>query len=128
MSKDGKKSWCGRHKIWTALIVLLVLLVAMVICAELFLGNLVKWGVTTYGSDLTGCDIQVEKIHVSPLRGKIELRNLDVGNPEGFKTEKAIHLGEVLVSFSPLSLLKKQIVVHEVLVTNPEITFEMGTS
>ncbi len=126
MAKDEKKGWFGRHKICTALIVLLVLLVVLLVCAELFLGHLVKFGVTKYGSELTGCDIQVEHIQVSPLRGKVVLRNLDVGNPEGYKTEKAIHLGEVQVSFSPLSLLKKQIVVHDVLVANPEITYEMG--
>ncbi len=103
---------------------LLVLIIVAVIVVGLFLGKIVKAGVNTVGPKLTQTTLTVDAVDVSLLTGSATVKNLVIGNPEGYKAPNAISVGLAAVSVSPMSVLSDKIVVKSVRVEAPEITFE----
>ena len=55
------------------------------------------------------------------------MRGLTVGNPSGYKTDSAFKLGEISVKVDPGTVLSDVIVVKEVVITKPEVTYEFGS-
>lgn len=107
-----------------ALVVVLIL--AVVLYFSLFLNQTIKAGVETLGPKLTQTSISLAEVNISPFSGQGEIKGLVVGNPEGYKTESAIKLGLVRVEIDTGSLLSDRIIIKEVLIDGPEITYEMS--
>jgi hypothetical protein len=105
-------------------IALVVLIIVAVIVVGLFLGKIVKAGMETIGPKITQTTLTVDSVDVSMLTGSAKVKNLVIGNPEGFKAPNAISVGLAAVSVSPMSVLSDKIVVKSVRVESPEITFE----
>jgi len=118
--------WTKRLLIGGVSLALLVLvgLVALYFC----LGSNIKTGVETLGPKITKCAVTVEDIQISPLAGRVEIRGMVVGNPEGFKTESAFRLNQIRVRLDSKSLLSDRIHIQEILIDAPEITYEVGLS
>ncbi|HTY86330.1 MAG TPA: hypothetical protein VMB80_02605 [Candidatus Acidoferrum sp.] len=108
----------------TIIIVLAVLIVAGGITMSFFLGPIVKTGMETVGPKITQVSINVEAVDLSLLTGSAKIKNLVVGNPEGYKAPHAISVGSAAVGVNPLSVLSDKIVIRSVRVEAPEITFE----
>jgi hypothetical protein len=101
-------------------VVILVLIVVLV----MFLGNIIKAGIETAGPKIAGVPITVEKVRVNPLTGMVHVKALIIGNPEGFKTESLMELGEFKLDIALGSLLTDTIVIKRILIDAPEITYE----
>jgi uncharacterized protein involved in outer membrane biogenesis len=108
------------------LIAIPLVVVAALIILFVSLNSIVKTAVEKVGSKATGTEVVLADVDLSPLSGKGQLQGLSVGNPAGFKTETAFQLGNVRVELDPRSLLSDTIVVREVLIDAPEITYEQG--
>ena len=61
----------------------------------------------------------------SATSGEGVLRGLKMGNPKGFKSDSAFRLGEVRVRIDIDSLGRDTVVIKEVVITAPEITYEL---
>jgi len=105
---------------------LLVLIVVAVMVMGLFLGKIVKAGMETVGPKITQTTFTVDAVDVSLLAGSAKVKNLVIGNPEGYKDKSAnaISVGLAAVTVSPMSVMSDKIVVKSVRVESPEITFE----
>lgn len=109
------------------IVVVLVLLVVVALALVFFnLNSIVKKGVETVGPKLTKVDVRLGSATLSPMNGNGELNKLFVGNPEGYKTPSAIEVGNIKVAVQLRSVLSDTIVVDEVNIQAPEITFEGG--
>ena len=113
-------------KLFVVLAVLVVLAIVGLIILYLSLGKIVKAGVETVGSRVTQCEITVDSVDLALLRGKVVIKGLVVGNPEGFKTDSAFELGEVNVALRPKSFFSDTIVITDVHVDEPQFTYEVG--
>jgi uncharacterized protein involved in outer membrane biogenesis len=105
-------------------IVLVVVIVAGGIAAGFFLGPIVKTGMETVGPKITQVSIKVDAVNLSLLTGSAEIKNLVVGNPEGYQAPQAIRIGSAAVGLNPLSVLSDKIVIRSIRIEAPEITFE----
>ncbi len=103
---------------------LLVLIVIGVVTVGLFMGNIVKAGINTVGPKITQTTLTVDGVDLSLMTGSASIKNLVLGNPQGYKAPNAISVGVAAVSVSPMSVLSDKIVVKSVRVEAPEITFE----
>ena len=121
MCKKGCK--CKALKIIGIIIVVLVVLLA---AGVMFAGSIIKSSIQELGGMVTKCDINIDDVDLSILKGKLTINNLVVGNPEGFKTESAFKLGKVHVDLVPSSLFKDRIVIKDIQVIGPEITYEVA--
>ena len=112
------------------LLKIVVIVIAVIVIAVIILlnnlGRAIKASIQTVGSQVTKCDITVEDVDLSLLRGKLLIKNLVVGNPEGYNTENAFQLSKVNVSLQPKSIFSDLIVIDDVVIDGPQITYEVG--
>jgi uncharacterized protein involved in outer membrane biogenesis len=100
--------------------------VIAVFAAFYFLNDLVKGGVETVGPQLTKGEMRLTKANLSPFSGKAQLSGLFVGNPEGWKTESAIKVGDVRIALDVRSALSDVVSIESIHIEAPEITYEGG--
>lgn len=98
----------------------LVLLVVLM----LSLGAIIKTAVTTAGPKLAGVPIQLSKVTVNPFGGLVHIKGLVIGNPQGFNTPSAMELSEFKVDLAMGSLFTDTIVIKQILINGPQITYE----
>jgi hypothetical protein len=63
---------------------------------------------------------------VSANSGQGTLRGLSVGNPKGFKTPTAFELDEISLTLDIGSITSDPIVIKEIVVSAPRVTYELG--
>lgn len=90
------------------------------------LNDLVKTAVEELGSEATKTTVSLREADISLRQAKGALRGLTIGNPPGFKTDSALSLGEVSVTLDPASIGEKVIVLKEVVIAQPQVTYEVG--
>jgi len=103
-------------------IVILVLIIVLV----LFMGQIIKAGITTAGPKLAGVPITLERVVVNPFSGMVRIKGLIIGNPKGFNTPSAMELNDFKLNIKMSSLFSKAIVIEEILIDAPQITYEKG--
>ena len=106
--------------------VVAVLAVAAVWLLYSSLDSLVRAAVEKYGSEITQTEVRLDEAVISATSGEGVLRGLKMGNPRGFKSDSAFRLGEVRVRIDIASLGRDTVVIKEVVITAPEITYELG--
>ncbi|MDE2039297.1 MAG: hypothetical protein KGO96_04850 [Elusimicrobia bacterium] len=97
---------------------------AAVLILYLRLGAIAKYAVETLGSRLTGTEVRVDSVSLSPFSGRGRLRGLSIANPPGFKSPCAFLLKDVRVAVDLASLRSDRVLIREILVDGPELTFE----
>ena len=103
---------------------LAALVVIAGIVASFFLGTIVTKGVNTFAPKITGTRVTLDSATISPLTGSGTLTGLFVGNPEGWKSDKAFSFAKIHVSVVPGSLIGDHIIVKDVLIDGPEFVYE----
>ena len=128
MSKkeSGGKEKKGMNKGLKALLWVIGIIVVLAVVVELWLGSLIKWSVNNVAPKLLGVPTSVETVRLAPLRGKVFLENLHVGNPEGFHTDGIFDLAKMVVDLDMKSLLSDSIVIKEITIGGMEVTYEQG--
>ncbi|MGH7824737.1 MAG: hypothetical protein ACREQ7_06130 [Candidatus Binatia bacterium] len=90
------------------------------------LDSIVKAAVEKYGSDVTQAVVRLNDVDIELTSGKGALRGLTVGNPPGFKSERALSLGEISLQLDVGSVTKDTVVIKEISITAPEVMYEFG--
>ena len=103
-----------------------IVLIVLIVVVVMFLGQVIKAGVETVGPQVAGVDMTLEKASVNLLAGNIHLKGLVIGNPEGFKTPSAMELGQFVIDLDMASLLSDTIVVKQIHIDGPQVTYEQG--
>ena len=104
-----------------------IVVVALAGAAYYFASNLdslVKAVVERYGSEATQARVSLKAVELSPTSGAGRLQGLTVGNPKGFATAEAISLGDIRVSLDIATLQSNPIVIKEVVIAQPAVTYE----
>ncbi len=107
-------------------LVLVIVIVALVAGMVLVGGSMVKGGINTFGPTVLGVPVTLQDASFKPFSGKIQLTKLHVGNPEGFKTPGLFDLGNMDIELDSKSLFSDTILIHKIVITAPEITYEKG--
>ena len=108
-----------------------VIVVVVAIAVYWFVGNLdslVKTAIETYGSDITKTEVTLDKVELSPTSGAGSLSGLTMGNPAGFESDHAFKLGQVSVALDTESIGGDTIVIKEVVIAAPSVTYEIGSA
>ena len=110
-----------------AFAILAVLGAAGVYLAFNYVDVIVKWTFEHYGPDVAGVPVHVAKVEISPKDGRGAVRGLEVGNPAGFTSPRALRVGEIRVALDPATLQKDVVDIHELVLDAPQITYERGS-
>ena len=103
---------------------LLVLFIGAVFFLFSSLETLIVKAIETGGSEIIQTKVSVTDVELSPVSGKVGLRGLKIGNPQNFESENAFELGEISVKVDLATLTGSTIVIKEILITDPEVTYE----
>lgn len=107
-----------------ALIAIPVLIIVVLVGLYFSLNWAVEKGIETVGPKITKTSVTLDGVSLSPFSGRGEIEGFVLGNPEGFKSESAIKVGKVTIEVDPNSVTSDVIVVKEIIVEAPEITYE----
>jgi hypothetical protein len=107
-----------------SLLILVVLVVLAFLGTYFFLGTLIKKGVETAGPKITKTDVKLNSASLSILSGSGKINGFVLGNPQGFKTPAAISVGVANLAIEPRSLFDNKVIIRDITVDGPEITFE----
>lgn len=137
-----KSKWLRKTFKWviSAIILLLVLIIGGIYWAWNYFDwhSKVRQMVHIYGSQVVGTDVNIGRIDVSLKDGRGSVSDITVGNPNGYSKDLIINLGKVAVKVDVDSVKKalletakktgpkvKTIVIDEVHVNKPEVTYEL---
>lgn len=107
-----------------ATLVVVVVVVAVFVVSNL--GSLIKAGVEEVGPRVTQTTVRLDDVDISARSGSGTLRGLTVGNPAGFETPSIFALGEVSVSIDVGTITSDTIVIREIVIAAPAVTYEIG--
>ncbi|MGH7260860.1 MAG: AsmA family protein [Nitrospiraceae bacterium] len=96
----------------------------VVVAMHLWLGTLVQTAIVQIGSRLTKTTVKVEDVHIGLLSGLVQLDEVEIGNPPGFTAPNAVRLNMARIRLDVLSALSDTVIIDEILVEAPDITFE----
>ena len=83
--------------IFKIILIVLVVLIALVVAALVFIDTLAKNALEKGAPLVLGTNVSVERIHIAPLKGRVEITNLIVDNPKGtYSSPYAIKLGDII--------------------------------
>ncbi len=114
-------------KIIYGLLGFILLLVLVAAGGIYFYGNTaVKSAIEGPGSDIVGAQLSVNRINLSILGGGLGVNGLALRNPAGYSTPDAFKMKDIDVSVDRDSLFTDQILIHSIVLSSPEMTFEKG--
>ena len=87
---------------------------------------LVKRAIEGFGPQLTGVTVTVKRVRLEPVDGAGSISGLEVGNPAGYKSARALVLGEMRLAIDYSTLASNVIRVKEITLQGPVITYEAG--
>jgi uncharacterized protein involved in outer membrane biogenesis len=106
------------------LLITVAVILVLIVVLMLSLGSIIKTGIETAGPKIVGVSMRVEKVGVNLLTGVVHIKALVIGNPEGFNTPSAMELGEFKADLAMGSLFTDTIVIKQILIDAPQITYE----
>ena len=109
------------------LIIIPVIIIVIILAIGFSLNSIIKSGIETIGSKAIGAEVKLNDVNISLLSGKGQLKGLFIGNPEGFKSDSAFMLNEVRLAINVKSVFSDRIIIEEVYIDAPDITYEKGS-
>ena len=106
--------------------VIIVAVIAVVFFLISNIDGIVKAAVEKVGSDVTQTEVVLADVEISLSDGKGTLRGFRVTNPAGFRTDDAFKFDEISVTLDIASLSGDPVIIREIVIDGPEITYEFG--
>ena len=103
-----------------------LLFVALYFCMP-SMESIVKKVVHKYGSEITGTNVTLGGLSISPTNGTASVKRIKIGNPKGYKSKNMFYLKELNAKLNISSLTDDTIIIESITIDNPEITYEMKT-
>lgn len=115
-----------RHKLLSAFVLVLLLAAGGAWWLFASLDGLVKQAIERWGPEITGVAVKVEGVRIEVAEGRGAIRGLVLGNPKGFQAPHALRLAEMRLTLDPASVTKDVVVIRELVLVAPELTYERG--
>ncbi len=85
----------------------------------------VKTTIERFGPDIVGAPVSVRSVSISAADGRGLLRGVEIGNPPGYSSPRALRAGTIAVGIDPATLASDVVVIRDILVDSPEISYEL---
>jgi hypothetical protein len=87
---------------------------------------LVKRAIEGLGPQVTGVPVTVKRVKLEPAEGRGIITGLEVGNPPGYKSPRALTLGEMRLAIDYSTLTSGVVRIREIALQGPIVTYEVG--
>jgi hypothetical protein len=109
-------------------VIAVLLLVVALTMVGVYLNSMIKAGVEAVGPKITGTTVKLNAVDLSLFSGQGRLKGLVVGNPPSFQAASAFKLADAKVKVDLKTALSDKLIIEEILIDGPEITYEAGPS
>ena len=99
-------------------------IVVLLIVLLLTLPFIIKGGIQHVGPMITGVPMSIKHIAFNPFEGSLTIRELFVGNPQGYSSPYAVKLGYFHVDIGMKTLFSKKILIERVEVKGVDLNYE----
>jgi uncharacterized protein involved in outer membrane biogenesis len=113
-------------KVLIGVAAVVVLAIVGVVVLYSNIDSIIKAAVEDVGSKATKAKVTLNEVKLSATSGEGALRGFTLGNPAGYKTATAMTFDDVKVKVDIASLSGDTIVIKEVVIAAPQVTYEMG--
>ena len=109
-------------KIILAILVVLVVLAVVVI---LLIDPIAKNALEKGAPLILGTNVSVERIHIEPFNGRVEITELIIDNPsESYSSDYAIKLGDIVADIDLSTVTKPKIRIEDMLLRDVDVVYE----
>ncbi len=103
------------------LAVLVVLLVVAIVLIDPIAKNALEKGAPL----VLGTNVSVERIHIEPFKGRVEITSLIIDNPnDSYSSEYAIKLGDIVADIDLGTVTKDKIRIEEMVMKDIDVVYE----
>lgn len=85
----------------------------------------VKTAIERFAPDMLGASVRVREVRISTADGRGALRGIEIGNPPGYSSPRSLRAGSIAVGVEPATIGSDLVVIREIVVDAPEITYEV---
>ena len=104
---------------------ILVLLVVLVVLAIVFIDVIAKNALEKGAPMVLGTNASVERLHIEPFNGRVEITNLIIDNPsDSYSSDYAIKLGDVVADVEIGSVFGKKIHIEDLTLKDVDVVYE----
>jgi hypothetical protein len=89
---------------------------------------LIADAIRSYGPQITGVPVKLGGVKLEPAEGTFVIRQLELGNPKGFKTPHALVVQQLQIKLEVGSLTKDVIHIQRVTIAQPQVAYEHASS
>ena len=107
-------------------VVIVAIIAVLLYIVYTSLDSIVQAAIEKYGSEITQTRVTLDGVKISLTDGQGALRGLSVGNPKGFTADHSFRLGEIKMALDVGTITSDTIVVKEILIDKPAVTYELG--
>jgi hypothetical protein len=102
-----------------------VLLAVLLVVVVWFWGDAAaKKGIEMGGTSALGTETTVDSVRIGWLTSSVAINQLQIANPEGYKTDRLMALGHGRVACDIGSFFTDEVVIRELILDMPELTIE----
>lgn len=91
----------------------------------MFMENIVQTAVNKYGSEIVGTEVALQGFSLNPFQGTASIQGFTVANPKNYQSPYLFNLGGISVKINTKSVLTDTIIIDDITVSKPVITYEM---
>jgi len=88
------------------------------------LDSVVASAIRSYGPQITGVSVKLGSVIILPSDGQADINGLELGNPKGFATKRALSVGHIGVKLNVASITQDVVLIKEVVIEQPDVTYE----
>ena len=104
---------------------ILIVLVILAVAALFFIDFLAKNALEKGAPLVLGTNVSVERIHIEPFNGRVEIAELVIDNPgESYSSEYAIKLGDIVADIDLNTVTKDKIRIEEMTMRDVDVVYE----
>lgn len=113
-----------RRLLWISLVVVLLLVGGGAWWLFSSLDNIVASAIRSYGPEITKVNVKLDSVKIRPTEGLAALYRLELGNPTGFTTPRALSVGRISMVLDVATITQDVVRIKEITIEQPEITYE----
>lgn len=98
-------------------------LAVILVVLPFVLGLFVAGAIRTVAPHVLGVPVKVNWVSLSALRGRVDIRGFEIGNPEGFSTPYLLHADRLLADLHVRDLMRGTCHIEEILVLGPRVWY-----
>ena len=107
------------------ILAVVVLIVVLRVVGILLIDPIAKNALEKGAPLVLGTNVSVQRIHIEPFNGRVEITNLIIDNPkESYSSEYAIKLGDIVTDVDLATVTKKKIHIEEMRMKEVNVNYE----